>query len=128
MSCDCVSELSIVMPRGDVRPFKFGVYEPDGETISDIEFDDIFFTVKKNASDLKFVFQKRLSDGTISAKDEDGLYGVVIEAADTDPLPFGEYVFDIEVFKNNLKSPAIKQTTRGVLILENEVTYARNEG
>lgn len=125
MTCN-KNGLSIIMPRGDVRPVKFEVVESDGETKTDIEFDDIYFTVKKNFTDAKFKFQKRLSDGTIT-KGEDEYYHFTIEADDTNPLPFGSYVFDIELVKNNLMSPEIKQTTVGGLILTDESTHARNE-
>ena len=58
MACNCES-LSIIMPRGDVRSEKFEILESDGETKSDIEFDDIYFTVKRNFTDTKYLFQKR---------------------------------------------------------------------
>ena len=124
MSCRDI--LTIVMPRGDVRPIQFDVYESDGETMTDIVFDDIFFTVKKNFTDKDPRFQKRLSDGSIT-KDEEGHYHTVIYSTDTDVLPFGEYVFDIELKKSNASVPDIKQTTVGRLIITEESTYARNE-
>jgi hypothetical protein len=123
----CNDILKIVMPRGDVRPLQFDVLEADGETMTDIEFDDIYFTVKKNFTDRDFKFQKKLSDGTIT-KDDDGHYHTFIDSTDTDILPFGEYVFDIELKKSNASVPDIKQTTVGRLIITEESTYARNEG
>ena len=122
----CNDILRIVMPRGDVRPLQFDVLETDGETISDIEFDDIYFTVKKNFTDRDFKFQKKLSNGSIT-KDSEGHYHTVIDSADTDNLPFGDYVFDIELKKENSSVPNIKQTTIGRLIVTEESTYAGNE-
>ena len=126
MECN-EKELNITMPRGDVRQERFGVYEDEKCTIlADIEFHDIYFTVKRNFSDTKYLFQKRLSNETIN-KGEDGLYHFAIEAEDTNNLPFGEYVFDIEVYRDNAHNPDIKQTFTGRLLLTNESTHQRNE-
>lgn len=122
----CEGNLFISMPRGDVVPLEFDIYESDGETITQMDFDDIFFTVKKNFTDRNYKFQKRLSDGNI-VRDRDWHYHILIDAEDTNYLPFGDYVFDIELVKHNLTVPDIKQTIVGKLILSEESTYASNE-
>ena len=99
--------LRISMPRGDIRPIHFDVKDPTGEP-TEIVFDEIYFTVKKNYNNTDYLFQKRLSNGTIEA-DIDGGYNLVIEAADTDKLAYGGYVFDIEL----VHGADIKQTTVG---------------
>lgn len=111
----------ITMARGDIFPFSFGVYS-DNELISE-EMDDIYFTVKNSHYSHDFLFQKRLSDGSI-ASDGEGGYSIFIDPEDTDNLDFGEYEFDIEIIK---RSSAIKRTFTGILCLTEEVTHANNE-
>ncbi len=113
--------MTISMPRGDIRPIQFTVFNSNGE-ISNIDFDEIYFTVKRSFRDRSALFQKRLSDGTIE-KNENG-YRFVIRPEDTDRLDVDRYVFDIELVLDD----DIKQTTVGELILTDEVTFASNEG
>lgn len=113
--------MRITMPRGDIRPVRFVVYNASGE-ISDVNFDEIYFTVKKSFNNEDFLIQKRLSNGTIEA-DADRGYVFTIEPEDTNMLKVGRYVFDIEL----VSGTDIKQTIVGELELTNEVTYASNE-
>lgn len=112
--------MTITMPRGDIRPVVFTVSDNDGGK-TDVEIAEIYFTVKKQYADKRFLFQKRLSAGTIVA-DEAGNYTLTIEAEDTDDLDVSEYVFDIELVGDGLK-----QTTVGKLVLTDEVTRKCNE-
>lgn len=112
--------LQISMPRGDIRSVTFSITGDDGEP-SDIEFEEIYFTVKKQFTDKHYCFQKRLSNGTIE-KDGEGTYSLVIQPSDTDPLEFGQYVFDIELLGDN-----IKQTTVGKIDITQEATHRFNE-
>lgn len=114
--------MTITMPRGDIRDVRFTVYEPSGE-ISEIDFDEIYFTVKRRAGDANYLFQRRLTTGGV-IKIETGVYQFTIAAADTDDLDTGQYVFDIEICLGT----AVKQTTVGTLELTPEVTHACNEG
>ena len=114
--------MTITMPRGDIRPIHFNIYDSEGACCP-IEFDEIYFTVKRSYSDTAFLFQKRLYTGTIWRCDDHG-YEFIIEAADTDNLKIGKYVCDIEL----LYGTELKQTTVGELVLTNEVTFASNEG
>lgn len=111
----------IKMPRGDIRPVRFIVINSDGSP-SGINFDEIYFTVKNNYFTKEFLFQKKLSDGTIQP--DEGGYQLVIRPEDTDNLKIGKYVFDIEIIYGD----EIKQTTVGDFVLTNEVTFASNEG
>lgn len=113
--------IEITMPRGDLKKCRFWIKNEYGEA-SDIEFDEIYFTVKRNFYDQDFIFQKKLSDNTI-VKLEDGSYQFVIEPADTNDCAVGRHVCDIEIVEEG----SIKQTVVGTLDLTNEVTYARNE-
>lgn len=120
------SQMSITMPRGDIRAVYFTVYNNsngNGEkTVYDEGFDEIYFTVKTGYNKAEYLFQKRLSTGDIELM-EDGVYQFVIEPEDTDNLKFGAYVFDIEL----VAGTDIKQTFTGSLTLTNEATHASNE-
>lgn len=113
--------MNIEMPRGDLRPVRFTIRNPDGSA-ANIPFDEIYFTVKSNHTDKNYLIQKRLSDGGIARLD-DGSYQFIILPEDTDNLRMTAYVFDIELVYRN----AIKQTTVGKLTLTSEVTHAGNE-
>ena len=113
--------MRISMPRGDIYPVRFQIYETETE-ITHIDFTQIYMTCKKCAKDVTPLFQKSLSSGTI-VKIDDGDYQFRIEPEDTNNLQFGEYVFDIELIYEN----EIKQTIRGTLRLDEEVTHAINE-
>lgn len=115
--------LEIIFPRGDRVSKKIAVREKTTGDLTDIEFDDIYFTVKHKYFNQEFVFQKRYSTGEIT-KDEYGYYRFTIYPEDTDGLPFGDYDFDIEIVRNG----SIKHTTVGRFSLTREVTYATNEG
>lgn len=112
----------INMPRGDLRKIKFSINDNQGN-ILDTNFDEIYISFKKNYIDENVLFQKRLTDGSIT-KDEENYYHFSIDPQDTDNLRFGDYVFDIEIVKDG----SIKQTTIGTLNLTSEVTFYKNEG
>lgn len=110
--------LQISIPRGDIRNVRFKV--SDGTTAY-TDFTEIYFTVKKSYDSKQFLFQKKLSDGTITLSDD--YYNLRIESEDTEGLEYRKYVFDIEVVKDDI----IKQTTLGELNVTPEVTFASNE-
>ena len=114
--------LRIVMPRGDIRDVRFTVYDSTGRVVSDIDFDEIYVTVKAKPDKPDFLFQKKLTDGSIT-KEDTGIYQFSIRPEDTNDLGFGSYPFDIELLYENV----IKQTTLGSLEITPEVTFASNE-
>lgn len=113
--------LKITMPRGDIRLERFQVKDSEG-VLSQIDFTEIYFTVKKDALDKNFLFQKTLSGGDI-VKIDVGDYQFKIEPEDTDGLRFGQYECDIELIYED----QIKQTEYGILEITREVTHALNE-
>ena len=114
--------MEITMARGDMETRTFQIRSPDGTPYTD-ELDEIYFTVKKDANERSFRFQKRLSDGGIISTG-DGTYEFTIQPQDTDGMGYGNYVFDIELVKDG----EIKKTFMGMLILTREVTHSYNEG
>ena len=114
--------MRIIMPRGDLYPVRFQIYETETELTS-IDFTQIYMTCKRNNKERTPLFQKSLSAGSIE-KIADGDYMFYIEPEDTNNLQFGEYTFDIELINDD---PRIKQTMTGTLRLAEETTWAENE-
>jgi len=119
--------MRISMPRGDIRLVRFLVNERNG-TAADVDFDEIYFTVKRNKRDRLYEFQKRLSTGGIT-KLGLGDYQIKIEPKDTNKMivndtRFPNYVFDIQLEYQNF----IKESFVGTFVLTDEITYAENEG
>lgn len=113
--------MEIRMARGDYMTQTFTVTE-NGEPPAEA-FDNIYFTVKKKPDDKVPLIQKMLSDGTIFETETTGTYQFTIEPEDTDGLPFGQYGFDIEFFREG----TLKRTFCGVLMLTEEYTHHCNE-
>jgi len=114
--------MKISMIRGDIHSINFTVYGSNGQP-TELSFDNIFFTVKKNFNISTASFQKRLSDGSISYDSENQKYSFTIEPEDTDDLKYGDYVWDIEL----LIDGQLKQTTTGNFEILPEVTFRGNE-
>lgn len=112
--------MNITLPRGDIKHISFTVKDKNGESKTD--FDEIYFTVKRDFMQTEYLLQKKLSDSSITL--EDTAYRFTLESNDTDSFRYGSYVFDIELVKGNV----IKQTTVGILTITNEVTFKNNEG
>lgn len=117
-----MANFSITMPRGDIRKVQF-IVTNDGSPY-DVEFDDIYFTVKQAFNKTEYLFQKRKSRDEILELG-DGAFQFVIDPSDTDGLKIASYVCDIEVV--SLENE-IKQTFTGTLKLTDEATHAANEG
>ena len=111
----------IRMPRGDIKLVRFLVNDPNG-TATDVDFTEIYFTVKKTTKDRLYQFQKRLSTGGIIKLDL-GDYELKIEPADTAKMMYGNFKFDVQlVYEDQLK-----ETFVGDFILTDEVTFNENE-
>ena len=122
--------MMIRMPRGDLRLVRFLVNDRNG-TATDVDFSEIYFTVKRSPKDRLFEFQKRLSTGGIT-KLGLGDYQLRIEPKDTNKMVvnstrFPNYVFDIQVEYKSDDHMFIKESFPGSLVLTDEVTYAENE-
>jgi hypothetical protein len=85
------------------------------------EYDEIYLTVKKQSTDMRYLLQKRLTTGGI-VNDGNGHYTVFFFPQDTDNFAFGSYEFDIEVRKENYC-----RTFCGDFIIDKEITYRSNE-
>ena len=112
--------MRIAMPRGDIHYERFQINNPDG-TRADVEFDSIYFTVKKPRNH-RVLFQKSLKDETIERLGL-GDYQLKINPEDTSNLNYGTYVFDIQLSYRDL----LKETFTGTFDLLHEVTYPADE-
>lgn len=109
------------MTRGDSATFHFHREDADGKVIT-TEATKIFFTVKSNAEDEGFVIQKTIGDFVF---DEDSEYHFTINPDDTNELTYGDYIYDLEVIRED----GSKQTiSKGTFTLTWESTWASNEG
>lgn len=115
--------MKIEFPRGDSYERGFLLRnKTTGQPITDT-FEEIYFTVKKYTSDADFLFQKKMTTGGI-VHDGEGHYTLYIRPSDTDGLPFGEYICDIELVKDGGE---YKKTFFGSLELTRESTASNNE-
>lgn len=118
--------MRIAMPRGDIKLVRFLINNPNGET-TNVDFTEIYFTVKKTTKDQQYKFQKKLSTGGI-AKLNNGDYQVKIEPDDTKNMNYGAYKFDVQLIyvdSNGVKQ--LQETFVGDFVLTEEVTYVENE-
>lgn len=106
------------LTRGDTGQYKFKRLDAEGHAITNTP-DSLDFTVKNSFSDSDIVFQKKLTDMTM---DEDGTWHFTIAPADTEKLPVGNYVFDIEVKQDNY----VQTIAKGTLKLTSEATWYNN--
>ena len=118
--------MRIAMPRGDIRLIRFLIDDPNG-TAPEVDFDEIYFTVKKSARDRLIEFQKKLSDGGIT-KINLGDYQIKINPNDTAKMAYGDYKFDVQIsWTDNNGELQLKETFVGDFVLTEEVTFAENE-
>lgn len=110
-------------------------------TITDYELpiSKVFFTVKNNSSDKRYVLQKSLiingeiitSNGLTLVSDEDNVktYNILIKATDTDNMKVDyDYFFDVEIVSPGVGTDEIKQTLMvGTLRLKEVATQTVNE-
>lgn len=104
--------------RGDTAKFKFRRHDAEGNIIGD-KADAIYFTVKTNGYSNEVLLQKTIEDMDF---DENYYYHFTIEPSDTDNLQYGTYQYDVEVIQDGNKT-----TTRGELILDEEITFVGDE-
>ena len=123
MSCCDNNQLTISMRRGDYRKLSFMRHSYLGVVIQVIPHD-IFFTVKNTNLDEDYIFQKKLSDDTITYDSRTCLYTFEINPEDTNDLDYGCYKFDVEVMLDEGKPRTI---CYGTLKIRPEITWEENE-
>ena len=112
-------EFDFEFPRGDTLPITFDFKDVLGNELT--ELDEIWFTLKKSYSANDFILQKKLTTGQIEKVD--GGFAFEISHKDTASLPYGKYVYDIQI-----KSGTYYRTAYiGQITLTNEATFISNE-
>lgn len=108
------------LTRGDTGLFSFQRLDDNGDPIL-TQANEVYFTVKRRYTDKAFLVQKTLADMTF---DGTGVYHFTLEPEDTEGLPYGVYVFDVEVIVEDYKQTIAK----GELNITAEATWKVNEG
>ena len=117
--------MRISMPRGDIRYVRFLINNLDG-TAANVDFTEIYFTVKRKFTDRSFLFQKKLSTGGIKKLNVCD-YQIKIEPEDTGMMYIGDFVFDIQLDYVVDGDEILKETFVGDFVLKPVVTYPENE-
>ena len=103
-----VEGTTILMTRGDTATINLSIKDDNKIEYELEEGDVVVFSVKQNLSDESYLIQKTFSDKEI-----------VIEHNDTKELPFGKYLYDVQLTFSDGKVATI--ITPSSLILEGEV-------
>lgn len=111
---------SLHIIRGDSKAYKFQRKYFSGEVITDRP-DSLYFTIKRNYNVKDFVLQKNIEH--MSYDDEDECWHFTLEPSDTENLPYGHYVYDIQAVQNGFKTTISK----GDVYIDTEVTFKENE-
>lgn len=114
-------EFDFEFPRGDTCPVSFSLLDSNGNALEPTTGDEIYFTMKKNYNSSSFLLQKKYSNGDITFNGNVGY--LVIQHTDTSNLPYGNYVYDIELMSGDL----VKTLVKGTITLTKEATFIENE-
>ena len=91
-------EISYEFIRGDTKTLsKFRPTDKDGNPLTLTELDQIYFTMKNENK--VAVVKKKIGNGI--TLEDDGYYHISLNAVDTQDLPAGNYVYDIELDLND---------------------------
>lgn len=108
-------EIFIEFPRGNKILLKFQRRTEDNEIIKE-PVKELVFLCKYSVDSTNAIFQKKLSEGSITFDKKDFYYRFVIESKDTQELNFGSYYVAIEIIEENVK----KTIATGTLRLTND--------
>lgn len=105
-----VQDNNIAMIRGDSGIFKIDVIDVAGNAVALDDNDVLTFTLRRATRSPTIVLQKTIADGTLT-----------INPSDTQDMPFGSYVYDVELKRADGYTDTIIPPHE-FLLLE-EVTY-----
>lgn len=105
-----VQNNNISLIRGDSGAFAISVTETDGNAVALTDGDVLTFTLRRTPRSPTIVLQKTITDGTLT-----------INPSDTQDMPFGSYVYDVELKRADGYTDTIIPPHE-FLLLE-EVTY-----
>lgn len=84
--------------RGDSAEIVLTIYQPEGEIFVPEDGDKIIFTLKKDEADENFLLQKKMGEGIIR---DENTYHLIFNPEDTEHLPWGRYIYDVELERRN---------------------------
>lgn len=83
-----ISGTTITMTRGDTLSLTIAITTQDGEPYEVQSGDEIRFAMKKLYTDAEPLIEKVIDNETL---------GLQLDPEDTKELPFGSYVYDVEI-------------------------------
>lgn len=105
-----VDDNNIRMIRGDSGVFNISITDINGRNVELTDGDVLTFTLRRTPRSPTIVLQKTITDGTLT-----------INPSDTQDMPFGSYVYDVELKRADGYTDTIIPPHE-FLLLE-EVTY-----
>lgn len=87
-----ITNQNIYLTRGDSAALDLQVTDEQQQTY-DFSEDEVVLTVKRSCTDKKVLIQKTFSD----YDSETGKATVVFDPEDTENLPMGDYVYDVQL-------------------------------
>ena len=81
-----VNDNNIRMIRGDSGVFNISITDINGRNVELTDSDVLTFTLRRTPRSPTIVLQKTITDGTLT-----------INPSDTQDMPFGSYVYDVEL-------------------------------
>lgn len=106
----------ILKTRGDTIQLEWQRIDTDGNVITTAP-SEMWLTVSPDWDSPVVLIQKSLTQMTM---DEEGFWHVTIQGSETEPLPYGTYVFDIEVTAQGITTTICKDQ----LVLTEESTWS----
>lgn len=101
---------NINLIRGDSGAFAISIVDTNGSPVALTDGDVLTFTLRRTPRSPTIVLQKTITDGTLT-----------INPSDTQDMPFGSYVYDVELKRADGYTDTII-SPHEFLLLE-EVTY-----
>ena len=101
--------------RGDTVTYTFQRKTASGDVIFTTP-ESIYFTLKENFNSSKIIVQK---DKSKMKMDSMGVWRFTLEHSDTEELPYGVYVWDIQITEHG----AVTTIAKGKLKLTQEATW-----
>ncbi len=87
-----VKGTTITLTRGDSFAADVGIFQPNGEPYTLSPGDSVRFAMKQSIKDKECLILKEIPIQTMR---------LVLEPEDTKHLPFGSYIYDIQLTKSN---------------------------
>ena len=81
---------TITLTRGDTAILRLDITDDKGNPYKLTDSDVVIFTLKRSVMERDVIFQKSMVDGKI-----------IIHPQDTAHLEYGQYVYDVELTKEN---------------------------